>query len=108
MSVLVLRECSTLADYQENLKVLELQRGFSDQNVIEKCLLGLGELFRAVRKAQRLIFDANSNEGPGKEVLADIKEYLCSIASRLTIDMEQAFREEEAVNNKRQWVSAAA
>jgi len=107
MSSLVLRACPTLADYQEHVKVLELQRGFSDQSVIEKCLLlgeEVGELFKAVRKAQRLKMDANSNVGSVKEELADIMIYLCAIANRLNIDLEQAFREKEAVNMKRQWV----
>jgi len=42
MRTLELKPDPTLKDYQEYVTELELQRGFSDQNALEKCLL-LGE-----------------------------------------------------------------
>lgn len=42
MSELKLKTEPTLADFQVYVKELELERGFSDQTALEKCLL-LGE-----------------------------------------------------------------
>jgi len=107
MKDLVLNENPTLGDFQEYVKKLELQRGFTNQNAIEKCLLlgeEMGELFKAIRKAMKLKTDINSNIGSVKEEIADIMIYLCAIANRFEIDIEQAFREKEEVNKKREWV----
>lgn len=96
----------TFADYQEYVKLLELQRGFADQTVLEKCLLlgeEMGELFKAIRKAEKLKMDVNSTSGSVKEELADMIIYLCAIANRYEIDLEQAFREKEEINKVRTW-----
>jgi len=47
--------------------------------------------------------DHNSKFGSIEEELADIIIYLCSIANRLDIDLEKAFRDKEEVNKKRVW-----
>lgn len=107
MKELNLIEKPTLQDFQEYVIELELQRGFNDQNTIEKCLLlgeEMGELFKAVRKSIKLKTDINSNVGTVKEEIADILIYLCAIANRFEIDIEQAFREKEEINKKRKWV----
>lgn len=106
MEELELRSNPTLADYQEYVKLLELQRGFADQTALEKCLLlgeEMGELFKAIRKATKLKMDVNSTTGSVKEELADMIIYLCAIANRYEIDLEQAFREKEAINKVRTW-----
>ena len=106
MNELQLRNNPTLKDFQEYVKTLEIQRGFADQNVIEKCLLlgeEIGELFRSVRKASKLKMDINANIGSVSEEIADILIYLCSIANRFGIDMEQAFRDKEEINKNRIW-----
>jgi len=107
MDNLELIDNPTLRDFQEYVKKLELQRGFSDQNAIEKCLLlgeEMGELFKAIRKAMKLKTDINSSIGSVKEEIADIMIYLCAIANRFEIDIEQAFREKEEINKKREWI----
>lgn len=86
MGELVLKDGPTFVDFQEYVRQLEVQRGFTDQNAIEKCLLlgeEMGELFKAVRKAENLKTDINAN--------------------RFEIDIEEAFREKEEVNKKREW-----
>lgn len=106
MRKLELKPHPTLKDYQEYVTELELQRGFSDQNALEKCLLlgeEMGELFKAIRKAVKLKMDVNSNTGSIQDEIADIFIYLCAIANRFDIDMEQAFREKEEINKKREW-----
>jgi NTP pyrophosphatase (non-canonical NTP hydrolase) len=96
----------TIGDFQKYVVALEKERGFSDQAVLQKCLLlgeEIGELFKAVRKSQKIAVDKNSAITPVSEELADILIYLCSIANRYGIDLEQAFREKEKANHKRTW-----
>lgn len=106
MKELNLNEKPRLQDFQAYVAELELHRGFNDQNAIEKCLLlgeEMGELFKAVRKSMNLKTDINSDIGTVKEEIADILIYLCAIANRFDIDIEQAFREKEEINKKRKW-----
>lgn len=106
MSELKLKADPTLRDFQEYVKKLEAERGFTQQNAIEKCLLlgeEMGELFKAVRKTVKLKTDVNAIISPIDEELADIMIYVCSIANRFDIDIEQAFRKKEEHNQKRIW-----
>jgi len=106
MSELHLKADPTLRDYQEYVKRLESDRGFMQQNAIEKCLLlgeEMGELFKAVRKTVKLKTDVNATIGSIDEELADIMIYVCSIANRFDIDLEDAFRKKEEHNKKRTW-----
>ena len=106
MSELQLRDDPALKDFQEYVRRLEDERGFTQQNAIEKCLLlgeEVGELFKAVRKTMKLKTDVNATIGPVDEEIADILIYLCSIANRFDIDIEQAFRRKEEHNKKRTW-----
>ncbi len=96
----------TLAAYQTYVVELEQERGFEEQSARDKCLLlgeEIGELFKAIRKAEGLKVDLNSDLSEVSHELADILIYLCAIANRYGIDLETAFREKEAINEKRQW-----
>ncbi|HBS89059.1 MAG: pyrophosphohydrolase [Bacteroidetes bacterium GWF2_38_335] len=107
MNNLQLKEKPTLKEYQEYVNMLEIQRGFIDQNAITKCLLlgeEMGELFKAIRKTMKLKTDVNADVSSVKEEIADILIYLCSIANRFDIDIEEAFREKEEINKKREWI----
>jgi NTP pyrophosphatase (non-canonical NTP hydrolase) len=107
MKQLELKNNPTISDFQEYVKELELQRGFDDQTAIEKCLLlgeEMGELFKAIRKTVKLKTDINANVSSVKEEIADILIYLCAISNRFDIDIEQAFREKEEINKKREWI----
>ena len=75
----------------------ELDQILTESNSISK---EIGELFKAVRKASKLKMDVNSNTGSIEEELADILIYICSIANRFGIDLEQAFRDKEEINKK--------
>jgi len=102
----ILKDRPTLQDLQRYVVELEKERGFSDQPLLPKCLLlgeEIGELFKAVRKQQKLKIDNKSDVGSVSEELADILIYMCSIANRLDIDLEQAFRRKEEVNKTRVW-----
>jgi len=101
-----LKQQPTLEDFQKYVALLERERGFENQTVIEKCvLLGeeIGELFKAIRKTNKLAVDENSNFTSVEEELADILIYLCSIANRYQISLEEAFREKEKINQNRVW-----
>jgi NTP pyrophosphatase (non-canonical NTP hydrolase) len=102
-----LPELPTLAAYQAYVAELEQERGFEEQSARDKCLLlgeELGELFKAIRKAEGLKVDLNSDTSKISYELADILIYLCAIANRYGVDLEDAFREKEAINEKRQWI----
>ena len=97
----------TMNDFQEYVRRLERERGFMEQNALQKCLLigeEVGELFKAVRKRDATLrVDSNSNIGSIEEELADILIYLCAIANKYDINLEQVFREKEEKNKTRTW-----
>ena len=101
---------ASLADYQAYVQALELERGFADQDVLQKCLLlgeEVGELFKAIRKAQGMVVDEKAQIGGAGDELADVLILLCAIANRCGVDLEQAFLAKEEINKTRRWVSAA-
>ncbi|WP_114765024.1 MazG nucleotide pyrophosphohydrolase domain-containing protein [Vibrio rhodolitus] len=101
-----LKPAPTLPDFQDYVAQLEVERHFADQPVLEKCLLlgeEMGELFKAVRKTQGIALDPQSKVGEVSDELADIFIYLCSIANRYEIDLEQAFLAKEKKNKLRNW-----
>jgi NTP pyrophosphatase (non-canonical NTP hydrolase) len=98
----------TLEAYQRYVAELEVERNFMEQTVIEKCLLlgeEVGELFKSIRKKEGLNIDLNSNTSQISYELADIFIFLCAIANRYNIDLEQAFRSKEEINKKRNWTN---
>jgi NTP pyrophosphatase (non-canonical NTP hydrolase) len=102
-----LKEKPTLTDFQEYVNDLELERDFKDQTAIEKCLLlgeEVGELFKAIRKKEGLNIDLNSNTSQISFELVDIFIFLCAIANRYGISLEEAFLKKEEINKHRQWV----
>ena len=102
----VLPDNPTLADFQRYVTALEDERGFSDQDVLQKCLMlgkEIGELFKAVRKHLRMKMDREADiEGADGE-LADVLIFVCSVANRLDVDLEDAFRRKERRNESRVW-----
>ena len=103
---LILPAGATLADFQKYESDMEKVRGFDQQPVLEKFLLlseEVGELSKAIRKLQGIKIDQNSQVGKIPEELADIFIMTLSIANKLEIDLEEAFREKEEVNKQRNW-----
>lgn len=101
-----LKSTPTLADFQIYVDALESERGFQDQALIQKCLLlgeEIGELFKAVRQREAMLLDPASRVEPLADELADVLIYLCAIANRCGVDLEQAFRAKEEKNKKRVW-----
>ena len=101
-----LKENSTLADVQKYVRQMEQERGFDKASNLQSCLqLGeeIGELFKAVRKAEKMRIDHNSSVGTIDEELADILMFVAALANRYSIDLETAFREKEEINKTREW-----
>jgi NTP pyrophosphatase (non-canonical NTP hydrolase) len=85
---------------------MEEERGFSNRDVVQQCLLlgeEVGELFKAVRKRNKMRIGTTSIAGTVDEELADILIYLCAIANRLEISLDDALRRKEAFNETRTW-----
>lgn len=101
-----LKQNPTFEDFHQYLKDMEKVRGFSDQVVLQKCLMlgeEVGELFKAIRKAEGVKVDQNSKFGTISEELADCLIFLLSIANRYDINLEKAFRDKEEINKNRVW-----
>lgn len=108
MSNLQLKSNPTLRDFQQYVAWLEQERGFTKSTVLEQYLLfseEVGELAKCIRKtatsmgtdtAKQYDFDTAGEFG-------DVLILLCSLANRLDIDLEQAFRDKEETNKKRTW-----
>ena len=93
---------------QKYVAELEVERGFDQQDALQKCLLlgeEVGELFKAVRKATRMGVDSAADLAPLADELADVLIYLCCIANRFGVDLEQGFRDKETKNAQRVWRS---
>ena len=103
-----LKNTPSLSDFQRYVTELEHERGFIEQTTIDKCLLlgeEVGELFKAIRKSEGLSVDSNLTFTEIGDELSDIFIYLCAIANRKGIDLEEAFRSKEEKNKKRVWKS---
>lgn len=104
--MLTLKAHPTLKDLQEYVQSLEEERGFSQDPILQKCLLlgeEIGELFKAIRKFEKLKIDETSHATSIEEELADILIYIAAIANRYQIDLEAAFRAKEEINKTRHW-----
>ncbi|HSX28465.1 MAG TPA: MazG nucleotide pyrophosphohydrolase domain-containing protein [Candidatus Saccharimonadales bacterium] len=108
MSTLHLKSHPTLQDIQDYVVAMEAERGFSDQTVMQPALLlaeEVGELMKCIRKSHAgLAIDVNKQyELDAAGEIADILIVLTSIANRLGVDIEQAFRDKEENNKQRTW-----
>jgi NTP pyrophosphatase (non-canonical NTP hydrolase) len=101
-----LKNDARLIDFQRYVAQLEQERGFDHQSVLDKCLMlgeEVGELFKSVRKQEGIKIDPNSKIGDLQGELADVFIFLCSIANRYDVDLEQAFLDKEEINKQRTW-----
>ncbi len=104
--MLPLQQSAALDDLQCYVADMEKERGFAQRGVMQQCLLlgeEVGELFKAVRKHENMRVGTTSMTGTVDEELADILIYLCVIANRLGINLDEAFRKKEALNETRSW-----
>jgi len=113
MPPVVLPPRATMADYQRYIDDLERLKGWDDVDLVHTCFLmgeEVGELFKAVRKANRLFDQAEAHDEDRAarvahvgEELVDVLNYLLAVANRLDIDVEQAFIDKNTRNQSRTW-----
>jgi NTP pyrophosphatase (non-canonical NTP hydrolase) len=97
----------TLKELQAYIAQVVQERGWTKDTTSEKFMLfveEVGELAKAMRKAAGLY------EEPAKmriisleEEFADVLSYLLDLANCFHVDLEQAFRAKEAINESRTW-----
>lgn len=102
-----------MRDLQRYVHELEAMQGWLDVDLVHNCfLLGeeVGELFKAIRRYERLYEQSEAGERTDDESrrevaheIVDVLNYLLAIANRLDIDVEEAFREKNAMNQSRSW-----
>ncbi|HEY1348749.1 MAG TPA: MazG nucleotide pyrophosphohydrolase domain-containing protein [Ktedonobacteraceae bacterium] len=102
-----LKENPTLGDLQHYLAAVCQERGWTRDSPSEKFLLfveEVGELAKAMRKAAGLYQEqAKQNHFSLEEEFADVLSYLLDLANCFQVDLEQAFRAKEKVNQSRRW-----
>jgi NTP pyrophosphatase (non-canonical NTP hydrolase) len=100
-----------MSEYQRYIHALETQHGWLKVDLVHNCFLmgeEVGELFKAIRKYNRL-FDEGQTTPPDAarahvaEELVDVFNYLLAIANRTGVDLEEAFRQKNALNQQRTW-----
>ena len=106
-----LPENPTMRDFQAYVHAMEQHHGWLDVDLVHNCFLmgeEVGELFKAVRKYQKLFAEAakavdeDAVQHVGDEII-DVFNYLAAIANRLGIDLESAFRRKNGENMTRTW-----
>ena len=105
-SKLILKQNPTLADCQAYVAIMVHERGFEKETMPEIMMLLLeecGELAKALRKAQKIHTDKNSEQFRVDHEIADVFMYLLDICNHSGVDLEKAFRDKEEINKKRSW-----
>ena len=101
----ILKDNPTLGDIQDYVAKIEIERKRDHENIAKKFLMlveEVGELMIANRKKPHTIKpDHNPKFASIDEELADILNYICSIANRFGVDLETAFRNKEEINKRR-------
>ncbi len=96
----------TLAEYQDLIKKLVIERGFDKETVPEVFTLlveEVGELAKAIRKKNGQKVDLARKQHEVEEEAADVFWLLIDLCNRLDINLAQAFAEKEAKNATRTW-----
>ncbi len=104
-----LPEQPTLKDLQYYMNEVSKERGWVKDNYAQKFLLfteEIGELAKAIRKTEGLYEEkAKKKNIELEEEFADVLSYLLDLANWFQIDLENAFRKKEQINQTRTWWS---
>jgi len=109
--MITLPDNAAMKEYQRYIHELETMHGWLKVDLVHNCFLmgeEVGELFKAVRRYNKL-FDEGSSTPPEQaraavaEELVDVFNYLVAIANRTGVDLEEAFRKKNALNQERKW-----
>jgi len=97
---------ASLAVIQSYIKRVVVERGFSDESIRDVVLLlveEVGELAKAIRRQSGLKVENGADPNVVREELADCLIYLVDIANLADVCLEDALREKELKNSKREW-----
>ena len=110
-----LPEGAPMSAYQEYVTQLEALHGWLEVDLVHNCFLmgeEVGELFKSIRKHLRYYEEHHPEEEMksklhvGEEIV-DVLNYLLAIANRLEIDVEEAFRRKNLINQGRTWSTSS-
>ena len=110
-----LPEGARMSAYQEYVTQLEALHGWLEVDLVHNCFLmgeEVGELFKSIRKHLRYYEEhlpeeeMKSKVHVGEEIV-DVLNYLLAIANRLEIDVEEAFRRKNLINQGRTWSTSS-
>jgi len=104
-SKLHLKANPTLADYQQYMRDMMVERGFSDSITSKFMLLveEIGELAKAARKQAGMKFADDTRRTEVEEEAADVFIVFLGLCNLLEIDLEAAIRAKEERNKLREW-----
>ncbi len=102
-----LKDDPTLKELQSYLVLICQERGWTKDSPSEKFVLFIeevGELAKAMRKTAGLYEEqAKARAISLEEEFADVLSYLLDLANCFQVDLEQAFRAKEQINQFRTW-----
>lgn len=101
-----LKQNPTLSDIQEYVHAVGVHRGFDKESVQDSFMLlaeEIGELAKALRKMHDVKVANDSAVGKVEHEAADVFWMLLCVCNGLGIDLEQAMRDKEEHNKKREW-----
>lgn len=103
----VLNKQPTMADFQQFIEQICLDRGWDKRTVVEKMLFlteEVGELARSIRNDAGIYgHEKPTSTDHIAEELVDILNYVLDISNMYQIDLESAFRKKWKINSKRRW-----
>jgi len=103
-----------MKDFQLYIEKLEAMHGWQDVDLVHNCFLmgeEVGELFKAIRYYEKIFNQSGDQDTQAQrkqhvaEELVDVFNYLIALANRLEIDLEDAFRQKNGINQTRTWQS---
>src|SRR5215472_2457977 len=102
-----LKNDPTLKELHTYLALVCQERGWTKDSPSEKFVLFIeevGELAKAMRKAAGLYDEQTKPRDISlEEEFADVLSYLLDLANCYNVDLEQAFRAKEVINQSRSW-----
>ena len=102
-----LKSSPSLKELQSYLALVCEERGWTKDSPSEKFVLFIeevGELAKAMRKAAGLYDErARQRDVSLEEEFADVLSYLLDLANCFQVDLEEAFRAKEQINQTRSW-----
>lgn len=105
-SKLSLKSDPTLKDLQDYVRQMVQERGFDKDTVEQRFMLlieEVGEFAKAARSRAGIPFADDTKTKEMADEAGDVLNVLLGICNLLDINLEQAYRQKEELNKKREW-----